>query len=82
MQVNGFPVDPSHFYCGMKDEEKVRIIERLDLDYYFDDKPAVLDTLSHLPLRVYARDQSYNKHLLHIPRITSWHELRDLLNEQ
>jgi uncharacterized HAD superfamily protein len=78
LQKNGFPVRGEHFYCGMEDEEKVHIIERLGLDFYFDDKPVVLNTLSDLQLKVYAKDNSYNKHL-DIPRITSWHELRDIV---
>ena len=78
LKKNGFPVSGDHFYCGMEDEEKVHIIERIGLDFYFDDKPAVLNTLSNLQLKVYAKDNSYNKHL-DIPRITSWHELRDIL---
>jgi uncharacterized HAD superfamily protein len=78
LKKSGFPVRSEHFYCGMEDEEKVHIIERLGLDFYFDDKPAVLNTLSNLQLNVYAKDNSYNKHL-DIPRITSWHELRDIV---
>jgi uncharacterized HAD superfamily protein len=76
--TNGFPVADGHFYCGMSDSEKVHIIEKLNLDYYFDDKPTVLDTLSHLQLKVYVKDRSYNQHL-NLPRITSWDELRELL---
>ncbi|MFC0211040.1 hypothetical protein ACFFK0_01035 [Paenibacillus chartarius] len=78
LRQNGFPVRGEHFYCGMEDTEKVHIIERLGLDYYFDDKPAVLNTLSGLQLAVYAKDNPYNKHL-EIPRITSWHELREIV---
>ncbi|THF83475.1 5' nucleotidase, NT5C type [Cohnella fermenti] len=76
----GFPVQEGSFYCGMGDAEKVHIIRRLGLDYYFDDKPAVLDTLTELPLKVYARDNSYNRHL-DIPRITTWSELLDIVRE-
>lgn len=81
IQKNGFPVRRDRFYCGMGDGEKVHIIERLGLDYYFDDKPAVINTLSNLQLRVYTKDQSYNKHLHHIPRIVSWDELRKILQD-
>lgn len=77
---NGFPVDEEKFYCGMKDEEKIKIIQDLQLDYYFDDKPAVLETLLELPLKVYTIDNSYNKHV-NIPRMSSWSELEELLNE-
>ena len=46
MKDHGFPVRDEHFYCGMKDEEKIETILQLKLDYYFDDKPAVLETLT------------------------------------
>lgn len=78
MMDNGFPVRPDRFFCGMKDEDKVHIIKELELDYYFDDKPAVLDTLRDGTLQVFAKSQSYNKHL-DIPRITNWIELFELL---
>ncbi|WP_442594708.1 5' nucleotidase, NT5C type [Neobacillus sp. D3-1R] len=75
---NGFPVDEEKFYCGMKDEEKIKIIQEMELDYYFDDKPEVLETLLELPLNVYAIDNSYNQHVK-MPRLNSWLELEDLL---
>lgn len=75
---NGFPVAEGHFFCGMSDSEKVHIIEALELDYYFDDKPKVLETLSHLPVRICVKDRSYNRHL-DLPRITSWDKLDELL---
>lgn len=78
MIKNGFPVDEDKFYYGMKDEEKIQIIKDLQLDYYFDDKPAVLETLLELPLKVYAIDNSYNKHV-NMPRMTSWSELVEIL---
>jgi uncharacterized protein len=62
----------------MNDEDKVHIINDLELDYYFDDKPAVLETLKNHPLKLYAKTQSYNKHL-DIPRIENWSELNDIL---
>lgn len=74
----GFPVQEGRFYCGMGDTEKVQVIEKLGLDFYFDDKPAVLNTLTELPLRVYVRDNSYNRHL-DLPRIVSWSELLDIV---
>lgn len=80
LEQSGFPVHAKRFYCGMNDDQKVQFIRRLGLDYYFDDKPAVLNTLSELKLKVYAKDNSYNKHL-NVPRITSWHELRDIIAE-
>jgi len=78
---NGFPVAEGHFYCGMDDKEKVHIIKELELDYYFDDKPAVLETLSDLALQVYVRDRSYNRHL-ELPRITSWKQLKQEMNKE
>ncbi|KAE9084352.1 hypothetical protein PF010_g20865 [Phytophthora fragariae] len=76
----GFPVTENRFYCGMSDTEKVHIIRELELDYYFDDKPAVLETLSELSIHVYVKDNSYNRHV-DIPRIACWDELTRLLPE-
>jgi uncharacterized protein len=78
---NGFPVEEDKFFCGMKDEDKVKIISELGLDYYFDDKPAVLDTLSDDSLRVFVVNQSYNQHL-QIPRITNWSELHEIIKDE
>ena len=78
MIENNFPVNKDRFYYGMKDEDKVHIIRDLKLDYYFDDKPAVLETVSSTSLNVFTKSQSYNRHL-DIPRITNWSELFDLL---
>ncbi|MDG0790982.1 hypothetical protein OMP38_08965 [Cohnella ginsengisoli] len=75
----GFPVRSGRFYCGMGDAEKVHVIRELALDYYFDDKPAVIDTLAELAIKVYVRDQPYNRHS-DAPRIHSWGELLRLLN--
>lgn len=77
---NGFPVDEKKFFCGMKDEEKIKIIQEMQLDYYFDDKPEVLETLLELPLKVYAIDNSYNQHV-NMPRLRSWLELEELLSK-
>lgn len=80
LKDHGFPVQESRFYYGMDDREKVHIIKNLQLDFYFDDKPAVLETLSDLQLKVYVKDTSYNRHL-NIPRITSWSELNKIIDE-
>ncbi len=77
MIENGFPVNKDRFYYGMRDEDKVNIIKDLNLDYYFDDKPAVLETLRNRPLKLFAKSQSYNRHL-DIPRINDWSDLYDL----
>lgn len=78
MKKQGFPVEDARFYCGMKDAEKVHIIEELELDYYFDDKPAVVEPLTRDSLTVVIKDQPYNRHLTH-PRIKEWAELESLL---
>lgn len=80
MIEQGFPVQEDRFFCGMKDEEKVTIIQSLQLDYYFDDKPDVLNTLSNDQLNVYVKNQPYNQHLT-LPRITNWSEMKLLLPE-
>ncbi|WP_203247322.1 5' nucleotidase, NT5C type [Sporosarcina beigongshangi] len=81
MIEQGFPVQKERFFYGMNDEDKVHIIKDLNLDYYFDDKPAVLETLRDCQLNLFAKAQSYNKHL-DIPQITNWSELADLLKKQ
>lgn len=78
MMDNGFPVQEGHFFYGMNDEDKVHIIEELGLDYFFDDKPAVLETLVGKPVKVFAKDTSYNQHLT-LPRISNWSELKNIL---
>jgi len=80
MIEQGFPVNEERFFYGMKDQEKVGIIKELKLDYYFDDKPDVLNTLSNESLKVYVMNQSYNQHLT-IPRITNWSELKAIIKE-
>ncbi|QMV42486.1 5' nucleotidase, NT5C type [Cohnella cholangitidis] len=76
----GFPVQESRFYCGMADSEKIHIIRKLGLDYYFDDKPAVLDTLTELDMAVYCKDNPYNQHL-DFPRIVNWRELLEIAQQ-
>ncbi len=78
LMEQGFPVKADRFYCGMKDQEKVKIIQELQLDYYFDDKPDVLNTLSSETLNVFVMNQSYNQHLA-IQRIKDWSELKDMI---
>ena len=74
----GFPVHDDHFFCGMQDPEKVRIIKEIGVDYYFDDKPAVLETLLNSAAKVYVKNHPYNQHL-DFPRIDSWSELKEIL---
>lgn len=80
LQKAGFPVHDDRFFCGMKDPEKVRIINELAIDYYFDDKPAVLETLLDSPAKVYVKSHPYNQHL-ELPRIENWSELKDILEK-
>ncbi|WP_240675768.1 HAD family acid phosphatase [Ammoniphilus sp. CFH 90114] len=81
LQENGFPVRDDRFFYGMQDQEKVEIIRELQLDYYFDDKPAVLNTLTNEKLMAIVKDQSYNRDLT-IPRIRDWSELGYILNQK
>ena len=81
MKKKGFPVQDEHFYCGMKDEEKIQTIHSLQLDYYFDDKPAVLETLFDVATKVYIIDQSYNQHVENLPRLKNWSELQAILKK-
>ncbi|RZT24233.1 5' nucleotidase, NT5C type [Fictibacillus sp. BK138] len=76
----GFPVEEGRFFCGMKDEEKIHTIKELNLDYYFDDKPNVLETLTSESVQLYVRGQSYNQHL-EFPRLTNWTELKEIIKK-
>ena len=78
MIEQGFPVQDDRFFCGMKDHEKVEIIQSLQLDYYFDDKPDVLNTLTSDQLRTFVMNQSYNQHLT-IPRTPDSSELPKII---
>lgn len=80
LEEQGFPVDETQFYCGMKDQAKVNIIRDLQLDYYFDDKPDVLNTLTEDTLQVFVKTQVYNQHLT-IPRLTNWSELKQIIEK-
>ncbi|MEJ9279451.1 5' nucleotidase, NT5C type [Ureibacillus thermosphaericus] len=71
MKEKGFPVIDNQFYCGMEDGEKIDIIKQLDLDIYFDDKPAVLSTLKNTKTKIYIKDQSYNQGISY-PRVFDW----------
>ncbi|WP_337018114.1 5' nucleotidase, NT5C type [Oceanobacillus massiliensis] len=81
LKQRGFPVDENRFFFGMKDEEKLLTIQRLKLDYYVDDKPAVLHTLLDGSTKLYVKDQSYNKHIKDVSRIIDWEDfVKDILN--
>jgi uncharacterized HAD superfamily protein len=79
MKEQGFPVRDDRFFYGMLDEEKVQIIKELKLDYYFDDKPKVLNTLLNESVKVFVKDQAYNRHV-ELPRIVNWNELEEIIN--
>ena len=78
MVAQGFPVKDGHFFCGMHDDEKIATIKALELDYYFDDKPAVLLTLEDVDTKVVVKDQSYNRDVT-MTRMTSWSEFKDIV---
>jgi uncharacterized HAD superfamily protein len=78
MKEQGFPVRDDRFFYGMLDHEKVEIIKELKLDYYFDDKPKVLNTLLNESVKVFFKDQSYNRHI-ELPRIVNWSELEEVI---
>lgn len=78
MKANGFPVVDEHFYCGMEDHEKIDIIKNLQLDYYIDDKPAVVDTLKDIPTKVIVKNQSYNLEIT-LPRLINWCDFKEML---
>ena len=78
IKKKGFPVKDDHFFCGMQDQEKIDIIKELKLDYYFDDKPAVLETVMGVQTKVFVKDQSYNQHV-NIPRVFDWKDFSKTL---
>jgi|SRR3954466_262365 uncharacterized HAD superfamily protein len=80
LKEQGFPVRDDRFFYGMQDEEKIDIIQKLQLDYYFDDKPAVLNTLTYDSLKVVVKDQSYNRHLM-LPRIIHWADFHKITGD-
>lgn len=73
LKEKGFPLKEDHFFWGMKDEEKINFIQELQLDYYFDDSPYVLKTLLNESVRVFIKDQPYNRSIL-LPRFESWQD--------
>ncbi|MBC5636777.1 HAD hydrolase-like protein [Ornithinibacillus sp. BX22] len=79
IKQQGFPVIDEHFFYGMQDHEKIHIIKELKLDYYIDDKPAILDTLSKEPIELFLKDQSYNRAATY-NRILDWEEFLGKIN--
>ena len=82
MKAQGFPVQDDRFFYGMQDGEKIEIIRRLGLDYYFDDKPDVVNTLlKEENLKVILKDQSYNRHLT-FTRLVDWTDIQQILEKK
>ncbi|WP_010098402.1 5' nucleotidase, NT5C type [Ornithinibacillus scapharcae] len=79
MKEQGFPIHNHRFFYGMEDHEKIDIIKDLNLDFYVDDKPAILDTLSKENIRLYLKDQSYNRTSTY-NRILDWSEFMDIIH--
>jgi uncharacterized HAD superfamily protein len=79
LKAQGFPVQDEKFFYGMQDHEKIQIIKNLKLNYYFDDKPEVLNTLLNESLKIVVKDQSYNRHL-NLPRILHWTDLKEIIH--
>lgn len=77
LTMQGFPVTDGHFFCGMQDDEKIATIQALKLDVYVDDKPAVLETLAGLEIKVIVANQSYNQQV-NLPRLTDWSQFAAL----
>lgn len=78
VKAQGFPVKDENFFCGMADHEKIETIKALDLDYYIDDKPTVLNTLQGVNVKLMIKDQSYNR-LETYRRLIDWSEFKNLL---
>lgn len=78
VKAQGFPVKDENFFCGMADHEKIDIIKSLALDYYVDDKPAVLHTLQDVQTKIIVKDRSYNRDV-HYTRLTDWSTFRTLI---
>lgn len=80
MEKQGFPIKQQNFYCGMRDDEKVHIIQDLKLDVYTDDKPAILHTLTNSGTTALLKHHSYNQHAPFL-RFTHWHEWFELAHK-
>jgi uncharacterized protein len=76
LREQGFPIVDDYFFYGMQDHEKVTIIKDLQLDYYVDDKPAILETLAEQPITLLLKDQSYNRDY-QANRIVNWSDFLD-----
>lgn len=82
LRALGFPIKENQFFYGMQDHEKVHIIKELALDYYFDDKPDVLNTLlEESATKVFVKDQPYNR-LVKLPRIVDLSEIKEIIHSK
>lgn len=81
VRAKGFPVKGDHFFCGMEDHEKITTIENLQLDFYIDDKPKVLNTLKGLSTKLIIRDQSYNRKESYV-RLENWTDFEKIIGEK
>ncbi|MHA6252637.1 5' nucleotidase, NT5C type [Oceanobacillus sp. CAU 1775] len=80
LKEQGFPVEDTQFFYGMKDHEKVDIIADLNLDYYVDDKATILESLVDLDMTLILKDQSYNQDKDFL-RLTDWQEFHSLVSK-
>ncbi|MFP7494613.1 HAD family acid phosphatase [Terribacillus saccharophilus] len=79
LRTLGFRIEDEQFFYGMQDADKIHIIKELGLDYYFDDKPDVLNTLlEETATKVFVKDQSYNR-LVQLPRIVDLSEIKEMI---
>lgn len=81
VREKGFPVKGDQFFCGMEDHEKIATIEKLQLDFYIDDKPKVLNTLKELSTTLIIRDQSYNQKESFL-RLEHWADFEKIIGEK
>lgn len=79
MIAQGYPIVKGHFFCGMKDAEKIATIQQLELDVYVDDKPTVLETLAAVKTMPIIRDQPYNRQG-NWARLTDWQDFLKMIH--
>lgn len=79
MKKKGFPVKDEQFFFGMEDHEKTHIIKDLALDYFVDDKPAILETLKEIPVKLIVKDQSYNQGADFV-RLVNWQDFNKIIS--
>lgn len=80
MKKKGFPVKDEQFFYGMADHEKIATIKDLALDVYVDDKPAILETLKNLPIKLIMKNQSYNQDAP-FERLIDWQAFKEIIKK-